>query len=408
MSTTDEVVDGEAVEVNENGEIVEERMPAVREPAPSTALVAKDEISIEELVKQGAIVEEAMRRTMKPDIHYGHIPGIAKPTLLKPGAEKLNVLFRLAPSYVSDKTWHEDGHLTVIAKCVLTHIPTGLIVAEGEGLCSTRESKYAFRQGKRTCPDCNAEAIVRSTKNSAYYCISNEGGCGHRFNFGTDKAKALDGQDVSRVPNPDLADSYNTVLKMADKRALLAAVLNGTAASDIFTQDLNEEDGATASGSETTTSGGRAPQQASREFQVDHDFLEGAIQGENWVPRLAEGLKAMYATIDWEDVLAQAVQAVWPDKGNRSDLKTDEEKRLFYTRLANTIEWITKASGGAEFPDESMIVAGFAYGFNNIEVQLTKRESDAVLTPEQTAEMRRLEEEQAVAIANDSPRGADE
>ena len=33
---------------------------------------------------------------------------------------------------------------------------------------------------------------------------------------------------------------YNTVLKMAKKRALVDAVLTATAASDIFTQDLED------------------------------------------------------------------------------------------------------------------------------------------------------------------------
>jgi hypothetical protein len=40
--------------------------------------------------------------------------------------------------------------------------------------------------------------------------------------------------------NDDLADSYNTVLKMANKRALVAGILNVTAASDVFTQDLED------------------------------------------------------------------------------------------------------------------------------------------------------------------------
>ena len=42
------------------------------------------------------------------------------------------------------------------------------------------------------------------------------------------------------MPNEDLADQYNTVLKMANKRSLVAAVLNSTAASDIFTQDIED------------------------------------------------------------------------------------------------------------------------------------------------------------------------
>jgi len=47
-------------------------------------------------------------------------------------------------------------------------------------------------------------------------------------------------QPAGRVENTDLADTYNTVLKMAKKRALVDATLTATAASDIFNQDLED------------------------------------------------------------------------------------------------------------------------------------------------------------------------
>ena len=50
------------------------------------------------------------------------------------GAELLNTTFRLAPSYESERTFHDDGHLTVVAKCRLTHAPSGIVLGGGEGL----------------------------------------------------------------------------------------------------------------------------------------------------------------------------------------------------------------------------------------------------------------------------------
>jgi hypothetical protein len=47
-------------------------------------------------------------------------------------------------------------------------------------------------------------------------------------------------QDAARQENPDIADVYNTVLKMAKKRALVDATITACAASDIFTQDMEE------------------------------------------------------------------------------------------------------------------------------------------------------------------------
>src|SRR5262249_49394910 len=158
---------------------------------------------------------------MKDGVHYGKIPGVDKPTLLKPGAEKLLVLFRLAPEYKSEKIWHDDGHLTVIVNCTLRHIPTDLKVAEGEGMCTTRESRYAWRRGDRVCPDCGKPAIIKGKQEygGGWLCFKKKDGCGHTWTDDSDQGKAFAEQVIDRVPNPDLADSYNTVLKMADKRA---------------------------------------------------------------------------------------------------------------------------------------------------------------------------------------------
>jgi hypothetical protein len=43
-----------------------------------------------------------------------------------------------------------------------------------------------------------------------------------------------------RIPNPDVADLINTIQKMAQKRALVAATLIATAASEFFTQDVED------------------------------------------------------------------------------------------------------------------------------------------------------------------------
>ena len=45
-----------------------------------------------------------------------------------------------------------------------------------------------------------------------------------------------------RIPNPDGADVVNTIQKMAQKRALVAATLIATSASEFFTQDIEDND----------------------------------------------------------------------------------------------------------------------------------------------------------------------
>ena len=209
-----------------------------------------DTLSIQELVDQVALIQHAMKSVMKeatekePDGHYGQIPGVKKKVLLKAGAEKLCLLFRLDPQYESVELW-DDRHLTVKSKCTLYHISTQDRLGSGEGSCSTKESKYAYRSGSRVCPNCAAETIFKSKHpprarphdKPGWFCWASKGGCGSEFQH--DDPKITD-QNTDRKPNPDLPDAYNTVLKMANKRALVAAVLNVTAASDIFTQDVEE------------------------------------------------------------------------------------------------------------------------------------------------------------------------
>jgi hypothetical protein len=165
-------------------------------------LAARHELTVTELLAQAEKIKQAMTRAMEEGVHFGTIPGTPKPTLLKAGAEKLCLLFRMDPEYESHETI--DGeHLTVKSKCTLWHVPSGQRLGSGEGLATTREKKYAWRKG----------------------------------------------QEGARRANPDLYDTWNTVLKMSNKRALVAAVLNVTAASDLLTQDLEDDEPAKPPGS---------------------------------------------------------------------------------------------------------------------------------------------------------------
>jgi hypothetical protein len=198
-----------------------------------------DELSVEQLVSRVRKVKDVHSKLMVEGEHYGKIPGAGdKPTLFKVGAELLGLAFRLDPQFdIAEKTY-DEGHLTVVIKCTLYHAPTGSRLGSGLGSCSTRESKYAYRKGERVCPKCE-KATIRKSKNESegWYCWRKIDGCGATFQ---PKDPAIIGQQVGRVPNPDLADQYNTVLKMATKRAHVAATLFVTGASEIFTQDLED------------------------------------------------------------------------------------------------------------------------------------------------------------------------
>ena len=191
--------------------------------------------SVTEIKTQVNLIQELMKDIMQENEHYGLIPGTKKMSLYKPGAEKLSMVFRLAPSYKVVKEDLGDGHREMISTCKLIHIPSGAVMGEGVGSCSTMESKYRYRNVSGY--EILDEAIPNDAKeNKVVY---------RKQGFGMQK---IDGDwfwvkygSSERQENPDIADVYNTVLKISKKRSHTDAILTVLAASDIFTQDYDEE-----------------------------------------------------------------------------------------------------------------------------------------------------------------------
>ena len=233
MSEID-VIEGDVVEETE-----ESRAVAVVPVAP-TSLAVAPEIGADELVARMAVIQQAADKAMVANVDYGVIPGTDKPTLLKPGAEKLGVLFQLDIQITSEKTWGPGDHLTVVSKATAFHAPSGSRLGFGEGICSTRERKYGIRQGMPTCPNCGKQNIRRSknpTPQESFYCWAKKGGCGAKFG---DHDATIVNQPQGDIPNPNPADLVNTLQKMAQKRALVAATLLAVNASEFFTQDVED------------------------------------------------------------------------------------------------------------------------------------------------------------------------
>ncbi|AGW13778.1 hypothetical protein [Megalodesulfovibrio gigas] len=209
-------------------------MPAVYAPASAEAIVA-----------QKRVIQEAMGQVMRKGEHYDSIfegrDGSKKQrmVLLKAGAEALNLLFRFSPSFQIQERDLGGGHREYQIVTTLAS-PAGEFIGQGLGTCSTMESKYRWRKGERQCPKCGAAAIIKGREEygGGWVCFKNKGGCGAKFQ---DKDPLITGQQVGRVENPDPADVWNTVLKMAKKRSLVDAVITATAASDMFAQDLDED-----------------------------------------------------------------------------------------------------------------------------------------------------------------------
>ncbi len=131
--------------------------------------------------------QQVVKSQLRPKIDFCIIPGTDKPTLLKPGAEKILMLLGVTSTYellehVQD---YDKGFFAYTVKCVVSK--DGLIITEGLGHCNSRERKF---MSQKVDP----------------YTIA------------------------------------NTCLKIAKQRAQVDAALTIASLSDVFTQDAEDMD----------------------------------------------------------------------------------------------------------------------------------------------------------------------
>lgn len=203
-------------------------------------------LDIEGAMMRRQAVVDFTRKLMVEGRDYGKVPGTGdKPTLLKPGAEKLASLFGLTPDFDPIETvmdWTGDDHggepfFFIRYRCTLRR--GDMAVGQGVGSCNSWEKKYRYRKGERVCPNCGQPAIIKGKAEygGGWLCYKNKGGCGHKY---ADGDPAIESQSAGQVKNPDAADVVNTIDKMAQKRALVAAVLIAVNASEMYTQDVED------------------------------------------------------------------------------------------------------------------------------------------------------------------------
>ena len=197
-------------------------------------------LSVTQVKAQVQQIQALMADMMKDGEHYGKsFEGDTKKNLLKPGADKLMFMFRLRPDFEQEIKELPNGHREVITHCKVYQIESGNKIAEGVGSASTLESKHRYRNEKRKCPECGMETIINGKEEygGGWICFAKKGGCGKKFKIDD---PVIAEQKIGKVENPDIADVYNTVLKISKKRAYVDATITATAASDIFTQDLED------------------------------------------------------------------------------------------------------------------------------------------------------------------------
>lgn len=194
-------------------------------------LVDTRNLSISELVANKNVVLGAIKEAMEADKDYGVIPGTKKATLYKPGAEKLLMMFKLCavPETVENRSTPDETHYMVTTKII--HAPSGTVVGYGVGEASSNEEKYMWR--KASCQE-EFDETAGDRKRGKWAPLYVKG------QKVWDKEKRAYKMEKLLQVRTNHADLANTILKMADKRSFVGACLKVTAASSVFTQDLED------------------------------------------------------------------------------------------------------------------------------------------------------------------------
>ena len=110
--------------------------------SPSREIAPIYQNAIAQTASHYKVMVAFVKAQMQKDIDYGVIPGTSKPTLLKPGAEKLCRLFNLRPSYerVQSVADFDKPLFHYHYRCVLYR--SGEMVGQGDGCCNSMEVKY--------------------------------------------------------------------------------------------------------------------------------------------------------------------------------------------------------------------------------------------------------------------------
>lgn len=170
-------------------------------------------------------LQEYILSELKEGTDFGKVDGYNKPTLLKPGAEKICRYLELSIEYSVEHRYEDwgKGFFLYEVKVRLRQLDNGTVAAEGIGSANTKEAAFA---------------------------------------------------------QPDGYSHLNTVIKMAKKRALVDAALNVSATSGHFTQDVEDFTNAVKTRTEQPVTKKQLMKiyQLVHELQIEHEVARTMIQ----------------------------------------------------------------------------------------------------------------------------------
>jgi len=253
-------------------------------------------------------IQSLMDEVMTEGEHYANPKWASSPILKKAGAEKISFAFRLSARFETEmeriSPRREDlppGHREYVVTCRIFS-RSGEYLGMAKGSCSTAEPKYRYRSADRATsvepPGSFWESYSDSMANADFSLLvealrENDVPIPQGADVGVTKDDKTGDWLISiegREENEEIEAQYNTCLKMSQKRAYVGAVQQVTAASDIFTQDLDDPDLARQvkeekGHSQSPSSRGSSPQSRSAGAQSDGGGRGGDGRGR---PRSAQ------------------------------------------------------------------------------------------------------------------------
>lgn len=170
---------------------------------------------VDSLIGQRKLFMQFVESQLRPEIDAGTIPGTDKPSLYQPGAQKLERLFALGHKFkrTGEIFDRDTNFMSYTYRCSVYSLRRpDVIIAECEGTCNSQEKKYRERK-------------IYEWKNGKKECTGTEA--------------------------TPICDVSNTIMKMSQKRAYVGAILAATAASDFYTQDVEDGSDAESVGMDT-------------------------------------------------------------------------------------------------------------------------------------------------------------
>lgn len=197
----------------------------IAKTAPANEIQAR----INQMVENRKYVIDQVRPMLQEGIDVYVLPGMKKPSLGKPGAEKLASIFGLQAAFFVDKeTMDAVGYAPEERKyvayiCKLSR--NGEFAGEGRGATFIEWMRNSYRKvykkdfGTLTDADKAAGELIKTVGKYGEY-------------------------EFYKIPEAPVFDdlAMNKAIKMAEKSAFVDAVIRTTGCSELFTQDIEDMD----------------------------------------------------------------------------------------------------------------------------------------------------------------------